>query len=172
MKKYISFLSRAVLVLALVLTLLPQPAYAASASLSSSDSSLRAGDTFTLTYKVSGSGILGLEGSLSYDSASLSLVSSKNLLGSSWTMSMNGNNFTCGAFKLKNGNVAAFAETMKEAVMNNQWMCGQPETLVIVSFGGGYVMMAYGINDAMDPFVEHMNSVYADAEVLVTESLI
>ena len=85
---------------------------------------------------------------------------------------MNGNNFTCGAFKLKNGNVAAFAETMKEAVMNNQWMCGQPEQLIIVSFGDGFVMMAYGIADAMDPFVEHMNSVYAGAEVLVEESLI
>lgn len=87
------------------------------------------------------------------------------------THMMNGNNFTAGAFHVKS-DVAAFAETMKEAVMNNQWMCGQPEKLIIVSFGDGYVMMAYGIADAMDPFVEHMNSVYAGAEVLVEESLI
>ena len=85
---------------------------------------------------------------------------------------MNGNNFSCGAFKLKNGDVASFAETMKDAAMNNQWMCGQPEQIIVVDFGGGYVLMAYGIHDAMDPFVEHMNSVYADAEVLVDESLI
>lgn len=85
---------------------------------------------------------------------------------------MNGNNFSCGAFKLKNGDVASFAETMKDAAMNNQWMCGQPEQIIVVDFGGGYVLMAYGIHDAMDPFVEHMNSVYADAEVLVEESLI
>ncbi len=94
MKKQFSFLARAFLTLALVFALLPQPAHAASGSLSSDDSSLRAGDTFTLTYKVSGSGILGLESTLSYDSEHLSLVSSKNLLGSSWTMSQNGNNFT------------------------------------------------------------------------------
>lgn len=94
MKKQFSFLARAFLALALVFALLPQPAHAASGSLSSDDSSLRAGDTFTLTYKVSGSGILGLESTLSYDSEHLSLVSSKNLLGSSWTMSQNGNNFT------------------------------------------------------------------------------
>lgn len=87
------------------------------------------------------------------------------------THMMLANNFSCGAFHV-NGDVSAFANAVKETVMNNQWMCGQPETLIIVSFGGGYVMMAYGIADAMDPFVEHMNTVYAGAEVLVEESLI
>jgi len=84
---------------------------------------------------------------------------------------MNGNNFTCGAFHVKS-DVNAFAEAVKDAVLNNQWMCGQPERLVIVSFGGGYVLMAYGIEGAMGPFVDYMNGAYKGAEVLVEESLI
>ena len=116
MKKRFSFLVRAALLLVLVVTLLPQSAYAASGSLSSNDSSLRAGDTFTLTYKVSGSGILGLESTLSYDSAHLSLVNSNNLLGGSWTMSQNGNNFTLynnDGTKPINSSKSAFSVTFK-----------------------------------------------------------
>lgn len=86
---------------------------------------------------------------------------------------MNANNFTCGAFHLKEGtDVAAFASNVKESVKNNQWMCGQPEVLRIVSFGDGYVLVAFGINDAMEPFQGYLTGAYADAELLVEESLI
>ena len=38
---------------------------------------------------------------------------------------MNGNNFTCGAFHVKS-DVNAFAEAVKVAVLNNQWIAASP----------------------------------------------
>ena len=85
---------------------------------------------------------------------------------------MNANNFTCGVFKLAEGVTAAdFGATMQQAVQGNQWMCGFPETLLIRSFGDTYVLVAFGINDAMTPFESHLSAVYPDAETLYNESI-
>ena len=43
-----------------------------------------------MTFSISGGDILGFEADLSYDSSQLSLEGSKSLLGSSWTVKMNG----------------------------------------------------------------------------------
>lgn len=51
---------------------------------------MRAGNTVTVTFSISGGDILGFEADLSYDSSQLSLEGSKSLLGSSWTVKMNG----------------------------------------------------------------------------------
>ena len=85
---------------------------------------------------------------------------------------MNANTFTCGVFHLVEGtDAAAFAATMQAAVQGNQWMCGFPETLVIASFGGEYVLVAFGVNDAMTPFQTHLAEAYADAEILYNEAI-
>ena len=85
---------------------------------------------------------------------------------------MNANTFTCGVVHLTEGtDVAAFANTMRDAVQGNQWMCGFPETLVIAAIGGEYVLVAFGINDAMTPFQTHLSEVYPDAEVLYNEAI-
>ena len=85
---------------------------------------------------------------------------------------MNANNFTCGVFKLAEGISAAdFGATMEKAVQGNQWMCGFPETLLIRSFGDTYVLVAFGINDAMTPFESHLTAVYPDAETLYNETI-
>ena len=75
--------------LAVLLTLVPQRAEAASCGLSGAGS-VRAGNTVTVTFSISGGDILGFEADLSYDSSQLSLEGSKSLLGSSWTVKMNG----------------------------------------------------------------------------------
>ena len=82
---------------------------------------------------------------------------------------MNANSFTCGAYKV--ADVAAFAAAMETAVMGNQWMCGFPETLVIASFGGGYVLVAFGVNDAMNPFLTNLQAAYPAAELLVNKPI-
>ena len=82
---------------------------------------------------------------------------------------MNANTFTGAAYKV--ADAEAFANTMKTAVMGNQWMCGFPETLLVVSFGGGYVLVAYGINDAINPFKTHMTTAYPDAKILINEAI-
>ena len=86
---------------------------------------------------------------------------------------MNANSFTCGVFKLADGVTAAdFGAAMKEAVLNNQWMCGFPETLLIRNFGDNYVLMAFGVNDAMTPFEKHLSEAYPGMETIANEPIL
>ena len=79
------------------------------------------------------------------------------------------NNFTCGAFKVSDVN--AFATAMKDAIKNNQWICGMPEKMTIVDLGGSYVVVAFGINDAMNPFFTKLANAYPGATTLVDEAI-
>ena len=85
---------------------------------------------------------------------------------------MNANSFTSGVFHLAEGVTAAdFAATMQSAVQNNQWMCGFPETLVIAAIGGEYVLVVFGVNDAMTPFQTALTAAYPEAEILYNEAI-
>ena len=90
MKKIRHSLLKAVLVLLLLFSVLPTSAYAAGGSLKSSKSTLRAGDTFTLSYSVNGTDVQGLQLSLSYDSTNLTYSGHKFNL--SWNNSAGANN--------------------------------------------------------------------------------
>ena len=86
---------------------------------------------------------------------------------------MNANSFTCGVFKLADGVTAAdFGAAMKDAVLNNQWMCGFPETLLIRNFGDSYVLVAFGVNDAMTPFEKHLTEAYPGMETIANEPIL
>ena len=86
---------------------------------------------------------------------------------------MNANTFTAGVVKLADGvDVTAFAATMHDALVNNQWMCGMPEYMVIADMGGNYLLVAFGVNDAMTPFQAHMAEAYADVTPLYSESMV
>ena len=84
---------------------------------------------------------------------------------------MNANTFTCGVFKIENISAADFGAAMKDAVMNNQWMCGFPETLLIRNFGDAYVLVAFGVNDAMTPFEKHLTEAYPGMETIANEPI-
>ena len=85
---------------------------------------------------------------------------------------MNANTFTSGVVRLAEGTDAeAFAQVMRDAIQNNQWMCGFPETLTIAVIDGEYVLIAFGVNDAMNPFMTHFAEAYAEAEVLFNEAI-
>jgi len=85
---------------------------------------------------------------------------------------MNANTFTCGVVHLTEGtDVAAFAATMRDAIQGNMWMCGFPETLLVASVYGEYVVIAFGVNDAMNPFMTHFAEAHADAETLYNEAI-
>lgn len=80
---------------------------------------------------------------------------------------MNANTFTAGAFHLADvKNEEAFVSAVKERVMNNQWLCGFPEKLIIVSDGNGYVVTAFGNGEAVDNF---MNKLTAMGGTVVAE---
>ncbi len=86
---------------------------------------------------------------------------------------MNANTFTAAAFKLNEGVSAAdFGAAMKDAVMNNQWMCGFPETLLIENVAGQYVVMAFGAGDLLSVFEGKMAEAYPGAETLVNEPIV
>lgn len=84
---------------------------------------------------------------------------------------MNANTFTCGVVHLKEGtSVDAFVEAMRTAIQGNQWMCGFPDKLVIGTIGN-YVLVAFGVNDAMDPFQEHLGTVYTGIQIAYDEAI-
>ena len=85
---------------------------------------------------------------------------------------MNANTFTSGVVHLVEGaDAEAFANTMRDAIQNNQWMCGFPETLTVAVIGGEYVLIAFGVNDAMNPFMTHFGEAFADANILFNEAV-
>ena len=85
---------------------------------------------------------------------------------------MNANTFTSAVLHLNEGeDVAAFAANAKECVMSAQWMCGFPEKLVIADMGGNYLLMAYGLNDAINPFEAKLAEAYPNANVICSQAI-
>jgi len=85
---------------------------------------------------------------------------------------MNANTFTCGVFKINGISAADFGAAMKDAVKNNQWMCGFPETLLIRNFSDAYVLVAFGVNDTMTPFEKHLSEAYPGMETIANEPIL
>ena len=85
---------------------------------------------------------------------------------------MNANTFTSGVLHLVDGtNVTEFADAMYNAISTNPWMCGFPEHMVIAVIDGSYVLIAFGVNDAMTPFQTHLSEVYPEANIVYNEAL-
>lgn len=86
---------------------------------------------------------------------------------------MNSNTFTCGAYRLGSGVTAeSFGAAMKEAVLNNQWMCGFPDKLLIESVGDHFVVVAFGHEELMTTFQTHLRESYPDSQTLAEEPII
>ncbi|MBQ8623967.1 MAG: bacteriocin transport accessory protein [Oscillospiraceae bacterium] len=84
---------------------------------------------------------------------------------------MNQNTFTCGAFNLKDdADVKAFIEALKTNIMNRQWMCGFPDTLVIMQINDT-VISAFGNAELIENFKNKVNTSYTNVGVVVEESL-
>ena len=85
---------------------------------------------------------------------------------------MNANTFTSGVVHLTEGtDAAAFAQVMRDAIQSNRWMCGFPETLTVAVIGGEYVVIAFGVNDAMNPFMTHFAEAFPGADILFNEAI-
>lgn len=86
---------------------------------------------------------------------------------------MNSNTFTCGAYRLGSGVTAeSFGAAMKDAVLNNQWMCGFPDKLLIQSVGTSYVLVAFGNEELMASFQTHLTESYPDSRTLAEEPIV
>lgn len=84
---------------------------------------------------------------------------------------MNANTFTSACYELAEGaDMAAFAEAVKGNILARQWMCGFPETLIIVDVDG-CVVTAFGNNDIIQLFKTKLGESFT-TKVLVEEPIV
>ena len=85
---------------------------------------------------------------------------------------MNANTFTSAAYHLKDGqDINAFADAVKAAIMDKQWICGQPDTLIIINVDGKYVITAYGAAELIETFKNNALSALDGAQVITEASI-
>ena len=83
---------------------------------------------------------------------------------------MMANNFSAAAYHIADkANVETVVSGIKEATMNNMWMCGMPDKLIIATVNGDYVVSAFGNGQVIDAFKTSMTTVYGDAVVFSVE---
>jgi len=75
---------------------------------------------------------------------------------------MNANNLTVAAYHFANGSdVEAFAKTMRDKLIGNQWMCGFPEKLFIVQVGNESLIVMFGIEAATSVIIPAIGEAYS-----------
>lgn len=84
---------------------------------------------------------------------------------------MNANTFT-GAVLHVTSDAKAFGDTMKDAILKTQWICGMPDHLMVANLGGGYVAVAFGEAEIMGNFEKNLTAVFAGAEILHSEDIV
>lgn len=85
---------------------------------------------------------------------------------------MNANTFTSAAYRLKDGqDINAFADAVKVAISDKQWICGQPDTLIIINVDGKYVITAYGAAELIETFKNNALSALDGAQVITEASI-
>ncbi|MDE6184200.1 MAG: hypothetical protein K2G39_02050, partial [Lachnospiraceae bacterium] len=85
---------------------------------------------------------------------------------------MNANTFTGAAYRLKEGvDMNAFADSVKAGILEKQWVCGQPDTLLIIDVDGRYVITAYGAAELMEVFKNNALSVLGNAQVMIEDPI-
>jgi len=83
---------------------------------------------------------------------------------------MNANTFTGAVYHVKDGtDVDAFADSVKANILETQWICGQPDTLVIIHVDGNYVITAYGDGELIETFKDNALSALSGSQ-LITEA--
>ncbi len=83
------------------------------------------------------------------------------------------NNFTAGVLHIAEGtDVDAVAAQVQASLASTMWVCGTPDQMLVAVVGGEYLLVAFGINDFMDPFVSAMKEVYPNTNVVYNDSII
>ncbi|MBQ7817724.1 MAG: hypothetical protein IJ388_02880 [Oscillospiraceae bacterium] len=91
--------------------------------------------------------------------------------GASLVHLMNSNIFTSAVFKLKDGaDVRAVAKALRDNIQKTQWICGQPDHLLVAEVDS-HLLMAFAAKDAMDTFRQKLNTAYADTTIIYDEAV-
>ena len=91
--------------------------------------------------------------------------------GASLFHMMNGNTFTCGAYRVKEGtDVDALAQSIRDAIQGRRWMCGFPDKIIVATVDN-YIVSVFGLEDLVDNFRDTMVSVYPATSVVFDEPI-
>ncbi len=86
---------------------------------------------------------------------------------------MNNNIFTSFALKLTPGaSVSDFAQNLRSSIQSNQWICGQPDKLLMAQVEQSTIVIAFGSSDLMDTFKGKLTAAYSGAAVLYDEAIV
>ena len=85
---------------------------------------------------------------------------------------MNANIFTGAAYHLTDdADIKDFSKAVEESVLSKQWICGMPDTLVILKADDEYVVTAYGEAEIMETFKENAEASLDGSEVILETSV-
>ena len=84
---------------------------------------------------------------------------------------MNANTFTGAAYKMADGvDSAALVEAIKTNIMGRRWMCGFPETLIIIE-ANGCLVTAFGNGEIIENFKTKTLDTIDGANLVVEEAI-
>ena len=82
------------------------------------------------------------------------------------------NNFTCGAYRLKDdGDAKAFSDAMFSSITQQRFLCGTPEWIFVASLGNEYVVAVYGAKDLLNVLQTRLTAAYPGAEVRYNQAI-
>ncbi len=85
---------------------------------------------------------------------------------------MNANTFTAGAYHVADtANQQTVVDSLKENIMNRQWMCGFPDTLIVAKVGSEYVVSAFGNAEIIENFKNKLSETFSLTDIVYEESL-
>lgn len=86
---------------------------------------------------------------------------------------MKASTFTAGAYHVKDvANVQTIADGIKTQTLENQWLGGFPDELLIVKVDEQYVVSVYGTTEVVENFKEALSAVYGkQVSILVEEAI-
>lgn len=85
---------------------------------------------------------------------------------------MNANTFTAGAYHVTDtANQQTVVDSLKENIMNRQWMCGFPDTLIVAKVGSEYVVSAFGNAEIIENFKNKLSETFSLTDIVYEESL-
>ena len=84
---------------------------------------------------------------------------------------MMANYFAFGVYHLTDASTMdSFTSTLKEDLLAKQWLCGQPEKVMIITVGD-YVVAGYGLADLCETFKTNLTAQYTTATVVCEENI-
>ena len=84
---------------------------------------------------------------------------------------MNANTFTCGAFHVKDANALNdMTKTLKDHILERQWVCGFPDKLVIITVDQ-YIVSFFGEASIVETFKTTLTATYSSASIAYEENI-